>query len=130
MTAKLFRRRWHFLLAASISIAAIITSPLIKYSRAQAKMLTLISHETSTRAIAVDSVTLKTEPFNPTSELPWGNDGHARLMLFAMGLDRSASPAEITASAEDGAHNLCSLTVEHVGPVPEQDWAMAVVVRL
>lgn len=130
MTVRLFRRRWHFFLAASISIAAIISSPPVRHSRAQQKKLTLISHETSTRAISVDSVTQKTEPFDTTSEVPWGNDDHTRLMIFAMGLDRSASPDEITAGAEDGAHNFYSLAVERVGPVPEQDWAMAVVVRL
>ncbi len=129
MTVKLFRKRWHFLLAASISIAAIIASPLGRHSRAQ-QNVTLISHETSTRAIAVDSVTRKTEPFDPTSAVAWGNDHHTRVMLFAMGVDRNASPDQITASAEDGAHNLYSLTVDQVLPVPEQDWATAVVVRL
>ena len=130
MTAKLFRRRWHFFLAASITVVAAANPSLVRDSRAQARKLTLISQDTSTRAIAVDSVTLKTEPFDTTSEVRWGNDSQTRVMIFAMGLDHNASPAEITASAEDGGHNLYSLTVENLAAVPEQSWATAVVVRL
>src|SRR5438067_13533700 len=129
MTVKLFRRRWHFFLAASITVVAAANPSLVRDSRAQARKLTLINQDTSTRAIAVDSVTLKTEPFNTTSEVRWGNDGQTRVMLFAMGLDNGSS-AEITASAEDGGHNLYSLTVENLAAVPEQSWATAVVVRL
>ncbi len=90
----------------------------------------MISQETSTRAIALDSVTQKHEPFSSTSEVTWGNDNRERIMLFAMGLDRNISPADISATAEDGSHNLYPLTVEYIGPVPEQDWVTSVVVRL
>jgi uncharacterized protein GlcG (DUF336 family) len=53
-------------------------------------------------------------------------------MLFAMGLSLQPdeSAAVVTAEAEDGAANIYALTVEYVGPVPEQDWMTAVVVRL
>src|SRR2546423_803966 len=130
MTAKLFRTRSHFFLAASVAMAATAICPVVRQSCAQGETLILISRETSTRAVAVDSVTLKTEPFNPISEVHWGNDNHTRVMLFAMGLDRNVPAGEVTASAEDGEHNIYSLTVEYVGPVPEEDWATAVVVRL
>ncbi len=105
-------------------------SAFLPRSHAQEKRLTLISRETSTRAVAVDSVTLKSEPFNSTSEVNWGTDNHTRVMLFAMGLDRSVPADQVSASAEDGAQNVYSLTVEYIGPVPDEDWATAVVVRL
>jgi hypothetical protein len=53
-------------------------------------------------------------------------------MLFAGNLHLAAgeSANAVTADAEDGAHHIFPLQVEYVGPVPEQDWATAVIVRL
>ncbi len=115
---------------SAVTIALVALPALLKRGHAQSNKLVLISQETSTRAIAVDSVTLKREPFNSTSDVTWGNDSRTRVMLFAMGLDRNARAADVSASAEDGSHKLYPLTVEYIGPVPEQDWATAVVVRL
>src|SRR2546421_7159855 len=131
MKGKAFPRRRQVFLAVSVAIGTLApASALFDHSRAQSAKLTLISQETSTRAIALDSVTQKHEPFNSTSEVTWGNDNHQRVMLFAMGLDRSTPPADISASAEDGSHNIYPLTVEYIGPVPEQDWVTSVVIRL
>jgi uncharacterized protein GlcG (DUF336 family) len=41
-----------------------------------------------------------------------------------------ASPFEVTASAEDGAHNLYVLPVEYVGRVAGQEWMTSIIVRL
>ncbi len=130
MTAKAFVRRRQIVLPLSVAIAALVAASALTRSQAQSNKLVLISQETSTRAIAVDSVTLKREPFDTTSEVTWGNDARTRVMLFATGLARDASPSDISATAEDGSHKHYSLTVEYVGPVPEEDWATAVVVRL
>ena len=97
---------------------------------AQSKGITLISQETSTRAIAVDSVTQKREPFNPISTVLWGNDSRTRLMVFAMGLATNATAEALTAQAEDGSHKTYSLVVEYVGKVPDQEWASAIIVCL
>lgn len=105
-------------------------SALFERNLAQANKLILISQETSTRAIAMDSVTRKREPFDSTSEVTWGNDNRTRVMLFAMGLDPKTSPSSITANAEDASHKLYPLTVEYVGPVPQQGWVTAIVVRM
>jgi uncharacterized protein GlcG (DUF336 family) len=51
-------------------------------------------------------------------------------MLFAMGIESNANASDLTASAEDGAHNLYALPVEYVGPVPDQPWMTSIVVRL
>ena len=104
--------------------------PLLENSTAQVSRPILISEETSTRAIAVESITRKREPFSLTTEVVWGNDNHTRIMLFAMGLDRNVSISEVTVSAEDAEHRSYSLSVEHVVPVPEQDWITSIVVRL
>ena len=110
---------------------AVGLSPLQKTS-AQSKRPILISEESSTRAIALDSVTQMREPFPLTSSFQMGTDKRTRVMLFAMNL--SLQPNEtasaVKAEAEDGAHRIYTLTVEYVGPVPEQSWATAVVVRL
>jgi uncharacterized protein GlcG (DUF336 family) len=131
MTAKFFGRRRRFSFAAFVCVLAIVAVSLyFQSSHAQANKLILISQETSTRGIALDSVTLKREPFNSTSEVTWGNDNQTRVMLFAMGIDPQTSASSITANAEDASHKIYSLTVEYVGPVPEQDWVAALVVRI
>src|SRR5436309_11931898 len=72
MTAKSFGRRWRFSFAAFLCVLVMAgLSSVFQSSRAQANKLVLISRETSTRGIAVDSVTLKREPFNATSEVSW-----------------------------------------------------------
>src|SRR5207302_10318906 len=66
MTAKLFRRRWHFFLAASITVVSAANPSLLRDSRAQSRKLTLISQDTSTRAIAGDAGTPKIDALDTT----------------------------------------------------------------
>ena len=106
-------------------------APILSHrGHAQSTKIILISDESSTRAVAVHSVTLQREPFSPTSPMSWGNDNRTRIMLFAMGLDRSVPPSELGATAQDGTNRIYNLSVEYLGPVPEQDWVTAVVLRL
>src|SRR2546421_3091960 len=131
MTPRFFGKRWRFSLAAFVCVPAIAgLSFFFPRSYAQANKIILISQETSTRALALDSVTLKREPFNSTSEVSWSNDNQTRIMLFLIGVDPKTSAASITANAEDGAHKIYPLTVEYVGPVPGQDWVTAIVLRI
>jgi uncharacterized protein GlcG (DUF336 family) len=89
----------------------------------------LISHRDSTRAIAFESATHRREPFTTTSQIKFGADNATRIMLFAMNLN--LQPGEtVTADAEDAGHNVYTLTVEHVGKVPDQAWASSLIVRL
>jgi uncharacterized protein GlcG (DUF336 family) len=89
----------------------------------------LISHVDSTRAIAFDSVTHRREPFTTTAEMKFGSDSATRIMLFAMNLQ--LQPGEtVTADAEDTDHTLYSLTVEYVGPVPDNTWVSSVIIRV
>jgi hypothetical protein len=92
----------------------------------------LISEETSTRAIAIDSVLWLRDPFQINSPVPWGLDGRTRIMLFAMNLE--FQPGEnislVSADAEDASHHVHPLIVEYVGTVPGFTWLSCVVVRL
>ncbi|MEP6820082.1 MAG: carboxypeptidase regulatory-like domain-containing protein [bacterium] len=92
----------------------------------------LISQETSTRAIAIDSLSFTSEPFALTSPYAASSDRRTRVTLFAMNL--SLQPGEdlslVTAEAEDATHQHYNLTVEYVGPVPHEEWLSAVVLRL
>jgi uncharacterized protein GlcG (DUF336 family) len=133
MTAKFFGRNWRFYLAVTACSLAAATSPaFFTRPRAQAIRPVLISQETSTRALAFDSVTRTHEPFAVNSDVPWGNDNRTRVMLFAMGLNLlpNETAGDVTVEAEDGAHQKYLLPVEYVGPVPNQEWITSIVVRL
>lgn len=92
----------------------------------------LISNETSTRAIAFESVTQRPEPFKLTYPTPWGSDDRTRVELFAMNLDLLAgeSISAFTAEAQDAANVRYPLTVEYVGQVPNFEGIYMVVLRL
>src|SRR5260370_41433578 len=92
---------------------------------------TLISTSSSTRAIALESVTMRAEPFSLSSE---GNfnaaDPRTRIEIFCMNLDFLAGevsqsgnilvgdPNALTVDAADAAHNHYPAKVEYVGQVP------------
>ena len=101
-------------------------------ANAQQTSPVLISHEDSTRAIAFDSVTHRREPFTTTAQISFGSDSATRIMLFAMNLQ--LQPGEtataVTAEAEDADHTFYSLTVEQVGPVPDNLWVSSVIIRV
>jgi len=80
----------------------------------------LISTSTSTRAIVLESVTMKPEPFQLTASVNFSADTRTRITLFCMNLDLLAgeSVSALTADAEDAAHNRYPLLVEYVGQVP------------
>jgi len=92
----------------------------------------LVSEKTSTRAIALDSVTFLPEPLRISSSIPWGSDNRTRVMIFAMNLDLlpGENASVITADAEDASHHTYPLTVEYVGKVPEFDWLTCILIRV
>lgn len=133
MKAELFGKRPRFLLPTLACVLLLVSGQsLTQKVNSQANKLILISEETSTRAVAVDSVTRKHEPFSTTSAVQWGSDNRTRIMIFAMGLN--VVPGEgataVTADAEDGARHIHHLAVEYVGPVPKQEWISSIVLRL
>jgi uncharacterized protein GlcG (DUF336 family) len=133
MRAELFGKLIRFLLPTFFCAFLVFVTQSVSHDvLSQTKRLILISEETSTRAVAVDSVTQQHEPFSMTSPVRWGSDGRTRIMIFAMGLNLQPGegPTDVIADAEDGAHNIHHLTVEYVGPVPEQEWVSSIVLRL
>jgi uncharacterized protein GlcG (DUF336 family) len=121
------------LLLAALALAAVafLCAPQ-RRGAAQALSPVLISQAGSTRAVALEAVTRVPEPFALTSPVRFGDDARTRVMLFAMNLH--LAPGEdasgVTAEAEDAARRTYALAVEHVGPVPGQEWMSSVVVRL
>src|SRR6185503_17264539 len=75
----------------------------------------LISQATSTRAIALEAITLKAEPFSPTASWVYAPDNRTRIAIFAMDLE--LLPGEganaFTADVQDGNGKIYPLRVEH-----------------
>jgi uncharacterized protein GlcG (DUF336 family) len=117
--------------AVLLACAAAVSTPA-RRGAAQSASPVLISQAGSTRAVAYESTTRVPEPFAPTAPVRFGPDERTRLMLFAMNLHLAPGedPTAVTADAEDGARHVYALAVEHVGPVPGQEWLTSIVVRL
>src|SRR5207245_7820664 len=87
----------------------------------------------STRAVVLESVSMRSEPFSLNSA---GNfspaDPRTRITLFCMNLDflQGEGANALTADAEDAAHTIYPLKVEYVGTVPNFDGVYMVVLRL
>jgi hypothetical protein len=129
------RRRAFGLALAMLALIAAIAGPCISLnSNAALPAPVLLSRPNSTRGVAVESVTLKAEPFPPAQTINFSVSGdlRTRVMLFASSLN--LAPGEnasvVTADAEDGAHVHYPLIVESVATVPGFSWMTAVVVRL
>ena len=98
----------------------------------QNRPLVLISENTSTRAIALESITFAREPFPVTSLISWRPDARTRIILFALNLrlQPGEEPSNVTADAEDGTHRSYALEVEYVEPVRGQRWMSAVCLKM
>jgi hypothetical protein len=86
----------------------------------------------TTRAIALESVTMMPEPFAPSATIVFGNDSRTRVMLLASNLTLlpGENASAVTAEAQDGTLARYPLTVEYVAPVTGFTWLAQVVVRL
>jgi uncharacterized protein (DUF1800 family) len=87
----------------------------------------------STRAVVLESVSMRTEPFSLSSE---GNfspaDPRTRITLFGTNLEflQGEGASALTADAQDAAGTIYPLKVEYVGTVPNFDGIYMVVLRL
>ena len=123
---------WSVLIFIAFAMLAFDSALWPRNTGAQTPKPILFSHEDSTRAIAVDSVTNTREPFSVLAPVSFSADPPTRIMLFAGNLKLQDGEAfsAVTADAEDAAGNIFSLKVEYVGTVPDNNWATAVIVRL
>ena len=88
---------------------------------------------TSTRAVALESVSMRAEPFSLNSEGNFNStDPRTRITLFCMNLDFLAGEpsSALTVDAEDAAHTVYPLKVEYLGTVPNFPGIYMIVVRL
>lgn len=92
----------------------------------------LLSESTSTRAVALELATLKSEPFSLNASFNFSSDTRTRICIFAMGLD--LLPGEgvnaFTSEAQDGSGKRYPLRVEYFAPVPDFPGITMFVVRL
>ena len=112
-----------FAATACACLVTLLTTGLSTASAATQISPVLFSvSSTSTRAVVLESVTMKAEPFAIDSGFFSPNDPRTRITLFCMNLDFLAGEAaggnSVTAHAEDASHFLYPLKVEYVAPVP------------
>jgi len=92
----------------------------------------LLSEANTSRAIALDALTWKREPFTTTQTLLSGSDTNTRITFFAANVNLSFAEdsASLTADAEDTAHRFYPLRIEYVGKIPEAAQLSYVIIRL
>lgn len=103
-----------------VSLLLFVFSSAALSQAATNKSPVLISDSNSTRAIALEAVTLKAEPFSLTSSVKFSNDTRTRICIFAMNLE--LLPGEganaFSADAQDATGKRYPLRIEYVGSVP------------
>src|SRR6266566_9739716 len=134
MKTRAFVRGQRFGSFLSAGLALIFIGALMPVLAATSVSPTLISVSAgSTRAVALESVSMTSEPFSLSAEANFSpNDPRTRITLFVMNLDLLASETvnSLTVDAEDGTHAHYPLKVEYVGQVPSFEGIYMVVLRL
>lgn len=120
--------------AICASLLVFIAGPIQKASAAPQKSPVLYSaSSSSTRAVALESVTLRAEPFQLTSDGYFGaGDMRTRIALFGTDFEflQGEGVNALSADAQDAAGALYPLKVEYVGTVPNFPGVYMVIVRL
>ncbi len=134
MRKRAFASSKRFAASLCASTAVLFGGAMASVSAAPSLSPTLISVSAgSTRAVALESVTMRAEPFSLSSAANFSaNDPRTRITLFVMNLDLLAGETQtsLTADAEDAAHAHYPLKVEYVGQVPGFQGIYMVVMRL
>src|SRR2546422_815784 len=133
MRIRAFASRKRFLAIVCAGLAAFICGASNISGATQSSPLLFSVSATSTRAIVLESVSMRAEPFSLYSEQNFSpSDPRTRITLFCMNLDLLASEGanSLTADAEDGGHSRYPLKVEYVGQVPGFEGIYMVVLRL
>src|SRR5438093_2650854 len=133
MRIRAFASRKRFLAIVCAGLAAFICGASNTSGATQSSPLLFSVSATSTRAIVLESVSMRAEPFSLNSERNFSpNDDRTRITLFCMNLDLLAGEGanSLTADAEDGGHSHYPLKVEYVGQVPGFEGIYMVVLRL
>ena len=132
--------------ARALCVCLVLLVCTLAVSAQTAPVLLTEGTGSTTRAVAYESVSRRSEPFSITSPIAWTSDTRTRIMLFAMNLHLLAGEGvgALTADAEDANGKRYPLKVEYVGFPPytefdvpnfqyknvPQGWLFAVVLRL
>jgi len=129
--SRLFRRVV-LICSVLILVCLALSSGPTKNSAAQSTPPRLVTRTNTTRAIALESVTLYAEPFPLIQTIQFGVDSRTRILLFVenLGLLTGEGAEAVTAEAEDGNHIRYPLVVERVDTVTGYAWMRALVIRL
>src|SRR5256714_2461142 len=132
MRIRAFASRKRFLATVCAGLAAFICGASNISGATQSSPLLFSVSATSTRAIVLESVSMRAEPFSLSSKDFSPSDPRTRITLFCMNLDLLAGEGanSLTADAEDGGHLHYPLKVEYVGQVPNFQGIYMVVMRL
>lgn len=116
----------------SLALMAGIIGTAITSRAASPKAPTLLSSNTSTRAIALESVSLRAEPFTLTQDIPFGADPRTRLAVFATNVELLANEGlnAFGAYAQDSSGKRYGMRVEYKGTVPGFDGITMFILRL
>ena len=138
-TAYPYTFNWRNLMAGSYTVqaTAIDNSGAETTSRSVTFLITpgrpqLVVEANGSRGIALESVTLMSDPFPVISEHFLSSDQRTRVTLFGHNLELKSEEnlSAITAQAEDAQQRIYSLPVEAVARVPDFPWLVQVTVKL
>jgi hypothetical protein len=92
----------------------------------------LFTEEGANRALALDSVTFKRDPFSVRNSYNFSLDQTTRVMLLSANLDLQPGdgPSIVAAQADDGKGHTYPLIVEWIGRLPGFDWITVVIAKL
>jgi hypothetical protein len=92
----------------------------------------LLAEVNSTRAMALDSVTLVRDPFSIFTTQNFSPDHRTRLVLLVLNGDLFAGEnvSAVIAQIEDAQHAVYPMPVEYIGKVPGFIWLTQIVVKL
>ncbi|HEX5603615.1 MAG TPA: hypothetical protein VFX63_13745, partial [Pyrinomonadaceae bacterium] len=123
------RRRVAFVLILSL-LCIVLLAPT--EARLATAPVLLTKTNSTTRALAFESISRLAEPFAPATPVSFSQDDRTRVMLFATNLTLlpGETAANVTVTAEDGNHIQYPLNVEYVGSVPTLSGVTSVIVRL
>src|SRR5256714_1982249 len=134
MRIRAFASRKRLFSFSSIAFIAALHGVLATVSAAPGQPPSVFTvSSSSTRAVVLESVSMRSEPFSLTSEANFSPaDPRTRITLFGTNFDfLQGEPANaLTADAQDAAGTLYPLKVEYVGTVPNFDGIYMVVLRL
>ena len=117
---------------AALLLLILFVATVITANAGVNKRPTLLSQSSNTRAVAFESVTMRSEPFSVNATVPYSPDNRTRLCIFAMDLE--LLPGEgvnaFTSDVQDGSGKIYPLRLEFMGQVPGFPGITMFIVRL